>query len=75
MPDSIYLICFSFNLSQYSKKTSFKHHCHEVIGKIRRIALIHYDDDGDELFSGMADQQKAFSPTSSQDHCQGSSPS
>ena len=39
------------------------------------MALIDYDDDGDELFSGMADQQKAFSPTSSQDHCQGSSPS
>ena len=38
------------------------------------MALIDYDDD-DELFSAMADRQKAFSPTSSQDHCQGSSPS
>ena len=33
------------------------------------------DDDDDELFFGVVDRRKAFSLISSQDHCEGSSPS
>ena len=39
------------------------------------IAVLVFDDDDDELFCGMVDQQKAFSPLSSGHHCWRSSPS